>query len=135
MPLIRSRISVFDRSESLNGFVTSAVAALGQPAFASSIMATPDMICPDVQKPNWKPSRSMNAAWSGWSAPSRSSPSIVVILLPSCMAASVMQDSTRRPSTCTVHAPHSPRSHPFFVPVSAKQRFPAWPTDWGCARG
>src|SRR5271165_3606839 len=40
-------------------------------------------------------------------------------LLPSCMAASVMQDSTRRPSTCTVHAPHSPRSHPFFVPVSA----------------
>ena len=33
------------------------------PAFASSIMATPDMICPDVQKPHWKPSRSMNAAW------------------------------------------------------------------------
>jgi hypothetical protein len=25
----------------------------------------------------------------------------------------------RRPSTCTVQAPHSPRSQPFFVPVSA----------------
>jgi hypothetical protein len=28
------------------------VAALGQPAFASSIMATPDMSCPEVQKPH-----------------------------------------------------------------------------------
>src|SRR2546426_8894405 len=49
--------------------------------------------------------------------PSRSSPSIVVIRFPSCIAAKVMQERTRRPSTCTVHAPHSPRSHAFFVPV------------------
>jgi hypothetical protein len=42
---------------------------------------------------------------------------MVVIRLPSCMAARIMQDTTRRPSICTVQAPHSPRSHPFFVPV------------------
>src|SRR5216684_1202713 len=38
--------------------------------------------------------------------------------LPSCMAASAMHDTMRRPSICTVQAPHSPRSQPFFVPVS-----------------
>src|SRR3989441_716521 len=37
--------------------------------------------------------------------------------LPSCIAARVMQERTLRPSTWTVHAPHSPRSHAFFVPV------------------
>ena len=37
------------------------LAALGQPAFASSIMATADMIWPEVQKPHWNPSCSMNA--------------------------------------------------------------------------
>jgi hypothetical protein len=97
----------------------SAVAALGQPALASSIMATPDMIWPEVQKPHWNPSCSMSANWSGWSIPFCSSPSIVVIFLPSCIATGVMQDKTRRPSMCTVHAPHSPRSHAYFVPVSA----------------
>jgi hypothetical protein len=102
----------------VNGFVTSAVAALGQPAFASSVMATPDMICPDVQNPHWNPSCSMNVAWTGWSSPSCSSPSMVVIRFPSCITAKVMQDRTRRPSTWTVHAPHSPLSQPLFVPVS-----------------
>ena len=29
---------------------------------ASSSIATPDMICPDVQKPHWKPLYSMKAA-------------------------------------------------------------------------
>src|SRR5215813_5350637 len=101
------------------GLARSAVAELGQPAFASSIIATAEMICPEVQKPHWKPSCSMDAAWSGWSWPSRSTPSMVVMRLPSCIAAKVMQDSPRRPSTCTVHVPHSSRSHPFFVPVSA----------------
>ncbi len=43
---------------------------------------------------------------------------MVVMRLPSCMAARVMQDNTRRPSMWTVQAPHSPRSHPFFVPVN-----------------
>ena len=28
----------------------------------------------------------------------------------------------RRPSTSTVHAPHCPRSQPFFVPVAAYSR-------------
>jgi 2Fe-2S iron-sulfur cluster binding domain len=32
---------------------------------ASSIMATADMIRPDVQRPHWKPSCSMNAVWRG----------------------------------------------------------------------
>src|ERR1700736_3951354 len=49
-----------------------------------------------------------------------SSPSIVVMFLPSCIATSVMQDKTRRPSMCTVQAPHSPRSHAFLVPVSPR---------------
>ena len=61
----RSRISACDRSAGQNGLLTSAVAALGQPAFASSIIATPDMICPDVQNPHWKPSCSTNSAWTG----------------------------------------------------------------------
>src|ERR1700704_3812166 len=43
---------------------------------------------------------------------------MVVMRLPASIAASVMQARTRRPSTCTVQAPHSPRSQPFFVPVS-----------------
>jgi len=30
---------------------------------------------------------------------------------------SVRQDTTRRPSMCTVRAPQAPRSQPFFVPV------------------
>src|SRR5262249_15926475 len=45
------------------------------------------------------------------------SPSIVVTLAPSFMMASVRQELMRRPSTRTVHAPHWPWSHPFFVPV------------------
>jgi hypothetical protein len=52
LPLIRSRISVSERSAGANGFRTSAVAALGHPAFASSIMATADMIWPEVQNPH-----------------------------------------------------------------------------------
>ena len=62
---MRSRISNVDKSATVKGLPTSAVAALGQPAFASSINATADMICPEVQKPHWKPSFSMKAAWTG----------------------------------------------------------------------
>ena len=45
-------------------------------------------------------------------------PSIVVISPPVCITASVMQERIRRPLMCTVQAPHSPRSQPFFVPVN-----------------
>src|ERR1019366_10387082 len=34
-----------------------------------------------------------------------------------CITANERQLFTRRPLTCTVHAPHCPWSHPFFVPV------------------
>ena len=37
----------------------------------------------------------------------------------SCIAAKVMQERTRRPSTCTVHARHSPRSHAFLDAASS----------------
>jgi hypothetical protein len=50
--------------------------------------------------------------------PSAASDSIVSILRPSQVAASVMQESRASPSTSTVHAPHSPPSQPCFVPVS-----------------
>ena len=40
---------------------------------------------------------------------------------PSHCAASVRHDTTRLPSSSTVHAPHAPWSQPFFVPVS-----PSW---------
>ena len=48
------------------------------------------------------------------------SPSIVVTALPCAATASVRQDSVRRPSTWTVHAPHWPWSQPFFDPGQAE---------------
>jgi hypothetical protein len=71
---MRSRISASVRSPISNGLRKSAVTALGQPALASSIKATPDMIWPEVQNPHWKPSCSMNASWSGCSLASCTSP-------------------------------------------------------------
>src|SRR6266566_1073600 len=59
----------------------------------------------------------MNAACTGCRFTCAATPSIVVTSRSRTIAASVMQASTGRPSTCTVQAPHSPRSHPFFVPV------------------
>ena len=50
--------------------------------------------------------------------PVGANPSIVITSVSATATASVMQASTRRPATCTVHAPHSPLSQPFFVPVS-----------------
>ena len=52
---------------------------------------------------------------------SRGHPSIVVTCRPLTLAASVRHESTRRPSTRTVQAPHCPWSQPFFVPVSASR--------------
>src|ERR1700730_14306234 len=46
---------------------------------------------------------------------------MVVVSLPCAMTARVKQDKTRLPSRCTVQAPHAPRSHPFFVPVSSNR--------------
>ena len=46
-------------------------------------------------------------------------PSIVVMLAPSCMAASVRHDTIRRPSSSIVQAPQAPWLHPFLVPVSS----------------
>ena len=42
---------------------------------------------------------------------------MVVTSRPSHCAARVRHDSTRLPSSSTVHAPHAPWSQPFFVPV------------------
>jgi hypothetical protein len=50
----------------------------------------------------------MKAACIGWSRSPFASPSIVVTSLPSTVAASVRQESTRFPSTSTVQAPHWP---------------------------
>src|SRR5436309_5962699 len=40
---------------------------------------------------------------------------------PSHCAAKVRHDSTRFPSTSTVHAPHAPWSQPFLVPVRSRR--------------
>src|SRR5262249_15904523 len=53
--------------------------------------------------------------------PPDASPSIVVTSRSRTITPSIMHASTRRPSTCTVHAPHSPRSQPFFVPVRPRR--------------
>ena len=44
--------------------------------------------------------------------------SIVVTWRPSACTAGVRHDTTRRPSRCTVHAPHCPWSQPFLAPVN-----------------
>ena len=54
--------------------------------------ATHDMIWPDVQKPHWKASRSMNAACTGCSAPSLARPSTVSTARPAHATASVMHE-------------------------------------------
>ena len=45
--------------------------------------ATDDMSMPEVQKPHWKAPSSRNAFWIGWSLPFTSSPSEVIIFVPS----------------------------------------------------
>src|SRR3954465_7267146 len=60
----------------------------------------------------------MNACWIGCRWSPSASPSIVVISAPSWATASARQLLIRRPSAISVHAPHWPRSQPFFVPVS-----------------
>src|SRR3984957_15511497 len=62
----------------------------------------------------------MKACCNGCSAPSVAMPSMVVILAPSFITASVRQELIRRPSTSTVQAPHWPWSQPFLVPVRSR---------------
>jgi hypothetical protein len=82
------------------------------------------MTWPDVQKPHWKASASINACCTGSSVPSRASPSTVVTWRPVQSTASNKHAYIARPSTRTVQAPQSPMSHTFFVPVrwSAERR-------------
>src|SRR5215475_5850665 len=72
--------------------------------------ATADMIWPDVQYPHWYPSHATNAACMGCKLSGVPSPSMVVISSPSCITARLRHELTRLPFTCTVHAPHCPRS-------------------------
>jgi hypothetical protein len=45
---------------------------------------------------------------------------MVVMFFPATSETGVEQDRRAAPSTCTVHAPHSPAPHPNFVPVNCK---------------
>src|SRR5688500_8516828 len=83
--------------------------------------AAPDMIIPDVQYPHCIASASMNASCSGWSWPSFSSPSIVVICLPATFPTGIVQARVICPSTSTVHAPHCASPQPYFVPVRLRK--------------
>src|SRR5262249_24407175 len=49
-----------------------------------------------------------------------SNPSIVVIKAPLTSSTVTRQDRSARPSMCTVHEPHNPLPHPYFVPVSRR---------------
>src|SRR3954465_15851202 len=53
-------------------------------------------------------------------APSGARPSIVRPSCPSAITASVVQDFTALPSTCTTQAPHWEVSQPTWVPVSRR---------------
>src|ERR1041384_3885536 len=74
---------------------------------------------PGVQIPHCAPPCSMNDCCTSWSWSLRATPSIVVISDPFTWATGTRQLFTIRPSTITVHAPHSPSPHPSFVPVSS----------------
>src|SRR5215510_14111370 len=68
----------------------------------------------------------MNPSWSGWSLPSCSRPSTVVISWPLACTANMVQDFTGRPSRSTVHAPQCVVSQPMWVPVSRKTSRIRW---------
>src|SRR5271166_2574408 len=56
----------------------------------------------------------------GWSLPSFSSPSTVVISEPSACTANIVHDFTARPFISTVHAPQYEVSQPTCVPVRSQ---------------
>ncbi|CDX51697.1 hypothetical protein MPL1032_140042 [Mesorhizobium plurifarium] len=59
----------------------------------------------------------MNAACTGCSSAPSASPSMVTMVEPDACAASIVQDFTALPSTCTTQAPHCDVSQPTCVPV------------------
>ena len=76
---------------------------------------------PGMQNPHWAAPVSRNACWSGASAPSPAArPSTVVTRAPSASIASTRHESTLRPSSRTVQAPHSPTRQHSLVPVSPR---------------
>ena len=83
----------------------------------SASSAVAETTCPAVQKPHCNASSSTNARCSADSAPSSPRPSIVVTAAPSACSARRMHESTARPSTSTVQAPHVPSAQAIFVPV------------------
>ena len=82
---------------------------------------------PGVQKPHCRPWHSLNAACMGCMVPSADAmPSMVVTSAPCACTASMAQDLTARPFTCTVQAPHWLVSQPTWVPVSIRCSRSAW---------
>src|SRR5215472_5501788 len=78
---------------------------------------TADIIIPGVQYAHCIAPSSRNACCTGCSRSSVANPSIVTMALPASVAIGVMHDRCARPSISTVHAPHCPSPHPYFVPV------------------
>src|SRR5882757_394512 len=91
-------------------------AADGVGFFCSS--ATLLMIMPEVQYAHWKAPASRNASCTGCSAPSFSSPSMVVMDFPAASPTGNKHERLGVPSTSTVHAPHCPSPQPYLLPVS-----------------
>ncbi len=76
---------------------------------------------PGVQKPHCSAWHSWNACCTGPIPPSGvRQPSTVVISAPSRLTANSRHERIGRPSTSTVHAPHTPCSQPTWVPVSRR---------------
>src|SRR5947209_2911351 len=75
------------------------------------------MTKPGVQNPHWKAWLSRRASCNGFMAPSGASSSMVVMVAPPACTASIKHERTGSPSMRTVQAPHTPCSHPKWVPV------------------
>jgi hypothetical protein len=86
---------------------------------SSRSSASADITKPGVQNPHWKPKLSMNACCSGCKVSPSARPSMVTTSAPSACTASMRHERTGSPFTSTVHAPHTPCSHPRWVPVSS----------------
>src|SRR5688572_18408496 len=80
--------------------------------------AAADMICPAWQYPHSGTSSSFHVTCSGC-VPVGESPSIVTIGAPAAADTGVWHARTARPRRCTVHAPHWPVPHPYFVPFKS----------------
>src|ERR1700755_2690663 len=89
--------------------------SVGFGVFESRAVAT--KIWPDWHQPHCTTSSSLHAACTALPA-LVSSPSMVVICLPSRLAAGVTHARVGLPSTSTVHAPHAATPQPNLVPVS-----------------